>query len=88
MNPTFRTCVGCRQRTAKGDLVRIVQAGTELVVDERQVAPGRGAYLHRELRCLEQAVRKRAFGRALRAEGIGPDQLAGVREWITTRGTA
>lgn len=40
-----------------------------LVVDERRRMPGRGAWLHPEQRCLELAVRRRAFGRALRHAG-------------------
>jgi len=32
--------------------------------------PGRGAHLHPDLVCLAQAVKRRAFGRALRVTGI------------------
>lgn len=71
----IRTCVGCRARAAKVDLLRIAWQGG-LVVDERQTAPGRGAYLHRDLECLEQAIRRRSVGRALRAPTIDPVVLA------------
>jgi predicted RNA-binding protein YlxR (DUF448 family) len=75
----IRTCVGCRRRADKSTLIRIVQAGADLVVDVRQREPGRGAYLHPETGCLEQAIKKRALGRALRSDGIGPDQTAALR---------
>jgi uncharacterized protein len=69
-----RTCVGCRERADKGDLTRIVWRGG-LVVDERQVEPGRGVYLHHDSRCLEAAIRRRAFGRALRLAGADLNQI-------------
>jgi len=41
----------------------------ECVPDHRGTLPGRGAYLHPALVCLDLAVRRRAFPRALRAQG-------------------
>ncbi|MFG2619136.1 YlxR family protein [Streptomyces sp. NPDC048507] len=64
-----RTCVGCRERAAKSDLLRIVAVGDECVPDPRGTLPGRGAYVHPAVVCLDQAVRRRAFPRALRSAG-------------------
>ncbi|MFD4879341.1 YlxR family protein [Streptomyces sp. NPDC058420] len=64
-----RTCVGCRERAAKKDLLRTVAIEGECVPDDRGTLPGRGAYLHPALVCLDLAVRRRAFPRALRAQG-------------------
>ena len=64
-----RTCVGCRERAAKQDLLRVVAQGDGLVPDPEARAPGRGAYLHRSTTCLDTAVRRRAFPRALRVPG-------------------
>jgi predicted RNA-binding protein YlxR (DUF448 family) len=64
-----RTCVGCRARAAKKDLLRIVAVEGECVPDHRGTLPGRGAYVHPALVCLDLAVRRRAFTRALRAPG-------------------
>ncbi|MEW2275300.1 DUF448 domain-containing protein [Streptomyces sp. SID685] len=64
-----RTCVGCRKRAAKNDLLRIVRSEDECVPDPRGTLPGRGAYLHPALVCLDQAVRRRVLPRALRAPG-------------------
>jgi predicted RNA-binding protein YlxR (DUF448 family) len=68
----IRTCIGCRERTTKRELLRIV-AGTDaesrswfVVPDPTGTAPGRGAHLHPTARCLALAERKRAFSRALR----------------------
>ncbi|WP_078884303.1 YlxR family protein [Streptomyces sp. NRRL S-340] len=64
-----RTCVGCRERAAKTELLRIVAVEGECAPDPRGTLPGRGAYVHPALVCLDQAVRRRAFTRALRAPG-------------------
>ncbi|RFA14462.1 nucleic-acid-binding protein [Subtercola boreus] len=64
-----RTCVGCRARAEKSSLLRVVAQNSQLVVDDGAVLPGRGAYLHATIHCLQNAVKRRAFGRALRSEG-------------------
>jgi uncharacterized protein len=67
-----RTCVGCRERVGKGDLVRIVAvAGGSVRMDLRGSEPGRGAYVHRRRACLEAALSHGALARALR---IGLDE--------------
>ena len=63
----IRTCVGCRVRAAKADLLRIVVAGDEVVADPQGRLAGRGAYLHHARECWELAVRRKAVLRALRA---------------------
>ncbi|MGW1139221.1 YlxR family protein [Streptomyces zhihengii] len=75
-----RTCVGCRERAAKDDLLRIVVIGSECVPDDRGTLPGRGAYVHPAVVCLDQAVRRRAFPRALRVQG--PLDTAGLRRHV------
>ncbi|MFC4906423.1 YlxR family protein [Actinomadura gamaensis] len=64
-----RTCVGCRVRTAKSDLLRLVVRGDEIVLDPRGRLPGRGAHLHPDPKCLQLAVKRRAFPRAFRVQG-------------------
>jgi predicted RNA-binding protein YlxR (DUF448 family) len=67
--------VGCRSRSAKSDLLRVVAVEGSLVPDPRGALPGRGAHLHPDLECLASAVRRRAFGRALRLDRT-PDAAA------------
>ncbi|ACV78582.1 YlxR family protein [Nakamurella multipartita] len=62
-----RTCVGCRRRQRASDLLRVVAVDGVLIPDTRHRLPGRGAWLHPEVGCLDLAERRRAFGRALRA---------------------
>ena len=64
-----RTCVACRQEAGKRGLIRLVrdpEAGG-VRVDESGRANGRGAYLHREPACIEEARRRGALARALKA---------------------
>ena len=63
-----RTCVGCRQRGNRADLVRIINNQGFLRVDSQKSLPGRGSWLHPSSKCLETAVQRSAFGRALKAK--------------------
>jgi uncharacterized protein len=62
----IRRCVGCGERAAKAELIRLVVTGDEIVPDIGQRLAGRGAYLHPSLACLDAALRRKAFPRALR----------------------
>ncbi|MFI9275884.1 YlxR family protein [Kitasatospora sp. NPDC052896] len=64
-----RTCVGCRKRAAKHELLRVTAVEGVCVPDPRGTLPGRGAHLHPDLTCLDLAVRRRAFPRAFRLQG-------------------
>ncbi len=66
----MRTCVGCRGRGSRSVLVRVASVDGHAVVDERRVLPGRGAWLHPDPQCLSQALRRKAFGRALREPDV------------------
>jgi predicted RNA-binding protein YlxR (DUF448 family) len=81
-----RSCVGCKARVAKSDLIRIVvvEAGVarHVVPDPRGQRPGRGAHLHPDLACLELAERRRAFPRAFRL--AGPLDATEVRAYLET----
>lgn len=67
-----RTCLGCRQRRAKRDLVRLVRRDDGVVVrDATGAAPGRGAYVCAEAACLERVLKAGRLSHALR----GPCRL-------------
>ncbi|WP_314149871.1 YlxR family protein [uncultured Leifsonia sp.] len=70
-----RTCVGCRSRAPRSSLLRVVVRNSELVADTSATLPGRGAWLHPVDGCLDLALKRRAFGRALRVDGT-PDPTA------------
>jgi predicted RNA-binding protein YlxR (DUF448 family) len=85
-----RMCVGCRSRASRAVLLRVVVADGILVPDRYATLPGRGAWLHRDLQCLDEAERRRAIPRALRVPG--PLDTRAVRVEIqedsTSAGTA
>ena len=61
-----RTCVGCRERSAKGELIRIAVAPDGFRVDRRGTMPGRGAYVHPVRSCVDDALGRGSLARALR----------------------
>ena len=76
-----RTCIGCRAKAPRSQLLRLaLTTSGELAVDARALMPGRGAWIHADPACLDLAERRRAPGRALRAEG--PLDAAPVRDWL------
>ena len=86
-----RTCVGCRRRDVRSALLRVVAetCGTDeqivrAVVDPWLRSPGRGAWLHPTPECLDLAVRRKAFGRALRVEALL--EVAAVGAYIDAHG--
>jgi predicted RNA-binding protein YlxR (DUF448 family) len=77
-----RMCVGCRGRAAKSELIRLVARDGAAVVDQRQDQPGRGAYLHPRAVCLEQAVKRRTLGHALRSDIDGGRSFDAVEAFL------
>ena len=80
-----RMCIGCRKRELAVELLRMVAVPTgngqpAVSVDTAGSHPGRGAWLHPDVRCLTVAIRRRAFGRALRIAGP-PDTSAVVEHF-------
>lgn len=81
-----RTCVGCRRKCNKDELVRIVLCISEnacdpagMVLDTEGRMKGRGAYLCRKNECLELAVRKKAFNRAFK-QAVSDEVIEGLRD--------
>ncbi len=52
--------------TDKENLQRIVLSDGYPVIDDKQLMPGRGCYLCKNTKCIEKAMKKNAFSRALR----------------------
>lgn len=77
-----RTCVGCGRRVARADMIRIVATNGSAQVDPRSDRPGRGAWVHPDLGCIERAHSRRALVRALRLpHDVGEEvwtELAGM----------
>ena len=65
--------MGCGESAPKDRLVRFVLRDGSVEPDPSGTAPGRGAYLHREPACAQEAIRRRGFDRSYRAEVQPPD---------------
>jgi uncharacterized protein len=61
-----RTCLGCRQRRPKRELVRLVRRPDGLVAVDA-AGPGRGAYVCAEPACVERALKTGRLAHAFRA---------------------
>jgi predicted RNA-binding protein YlxR (DUF448 family) len=73
-----RTCIGCRRKAAPAHLVRVVRR-EDGRLEVGRTLPGRGAWLCAgSPACVETALRRRAFDRALRGP-VDPRSVEGLR---------
>ena len=70
-----RTCVGCGRKAPQPGLVRLKADAGSVVIDRAHTG-GRGAWLHPAAACLERALQRRVFPRALRAADVRADGSA------------
>ena len=64
-----RQCMGCRERKAKRELIRIVRTPEgDVKLDFGGKMNGRGAYLCPNPECLKKAIRSKALDRSLEVE--------------------
>ena len=61
-----RQCMGCRERKAKKELIRVVRSPEgEVSLDFHGKKNGRGAYICPQMDCLKKAIRSKALERSL-----------------------
>ncbi|MGH2699935.1 MAG: YlxR family protein [Actinomycetota bacterium] len=72
-----RTCVACRTRRPKDELIRVTVAPDGAIVAEgaRARAPGRGAYVCNAPACMNRAIESGALGRALKRKDLDRSKL-------------
>ena len=74
-----RQCMGCRERKAKRELIRVVRSPEGNVsLDFGGKMNGRGAYLCPNPECLKRAIRSKALERSL--EVAIPEEVYGRLE--------
>ncbi|MBE0450187.1 MAG: YlxR family protein [Clostridia bacterium] len=65
----MRKCVGCGIQKPKKELIRVVKnKDGEVSVDFTGKANGRGAYICKDRKCFDLAIKKNAFNRALESK--------------------
>lgn len=61
----MRTCIGCNNVKPKKELIRIVKTTEgEVLLDFTGKKNGRGAYVCRDISCLEKAIKTKRLSRA------------------------
>lgn len=72
----LRSCIACREKHAKRDLIRIVRTpeGT-IEIDLKGKRSGRGAYLCRKQQCWDAALQPRRLSQALKCQ-LGAEEVA------------
>lgn len=69
-----RSCVVCRTKKDKNELIRIVKnQANEINIDESGKMPGKGAYICDSIECLEKGIKSKALKRALEIDV--PDEI-------------
>lgn len=67
MSEPIRTCIGCRKKITKWELVRLVRNKSgQISVDESRKSPGRGAYVCPNLQCIRLALTPKKLNKVLR----------------------
>jgi len=80
----YRTCIGCQGKKAKKDLLRIIRTPDGTVeIDETGKKSGRGAYLCYNKICLQEAIKKKRIGKALKIE-LSPEIVKELEEKFNT----
>ena len=65
-----RMCAGCRIRKNKAQLIRICRSkeGVFTITDGNVNTDGRGAYVCRDPKCIENAIKRKSFSRSFKCE--------------------
>ena len=62
-----RLCVGCREMKDKRELIRVVKTpNDEICIDPTGKMSGRGAYVCRNVECLEKALKHKGLEKSLK----------------------
>ena len=72
----LRTCVGCRQKSDKRELLRIVRTPEgKIEIDPKGKKAGRGTYICKKRSCLEKAAKGKSLEHSLK-HPVSPDIIA------------
>ncbi|MBF0520484.1 MAG: YlxR family protein, partial [Nitrospirae bacterium] len=76
-----RTCVSCRAKKGKAELVRLVVINGRLVYDTRRVLHGRGYHVCRNERCIDVLMKGKRLRKIFKVE-VKVDGLQQLRELL------
>ena len=79
----LRKCVGCSESKPKKELIRIVKnKEQEVFIDETGKANGRGAYVCKDIKCLDRAIKTKAIYKAL-GKDLTEEMIESLRQSLT-----
>ena len=79
-----RLCTGCRQMHDKKELIRVVRTPEgQICIDGSGKLNGRGAYICRNLECLEAALKNHGLERSLKTK-VSSDIYGELRKEMET----
>ncbi len=61
-----RRCCVCREHADKSDLIRLVKTDNGVIIDTTGKFDGRGAYVHRNAKCIEACLKKFSLNTAFK----------------------
>ena len=78
-----RTCIGCKQKKDKKDLIRIVKnKNGEINVDSKGKLDGRGTYICKNEECLNKAIKNKRMSKIFEME-IDESIYENLRKFIS-----
>ncbi|MDR0978766.1 MAG: YlxR family protein [Lachnospiraceae bacterium] len=64
-----RTCMGCRAKNSKQELIRILKSKDGIItIDKTGKLDGRGAYICDNMNCLEKVIKSRNLEKVLKVK--------------------
>ena len=74
-----RTCIACKKKKKKKNLLRIVKTEDGAVLDKTGKSNGRGAYICNDIKCIEKCIKSKALNRAF-STNIQPNVYEKLKE--------
>ena len=79
----LRKCVGCSESKPKKELTRIVKnKEQEVFIDETGKANGRGAYVCKDIKCFNKAIKSKAIYKAL-GKDLSEEAIESLRQSLS-----
>lgn len=61
-----RTCIACRKKTNKNNLIRIVSINEEMIVDDSYKINARGTYICKDKKCIAKLLKAKSLSKILK----------------------
>lgn len=76
-----RMCIGCRKMAPKHELIKVVMSDGIVQIDPESKKAGRGAYFCRDIKCIENAKKKKALSKHFKMQ-VSDEIYVQVKEFL------